>query len=164
MPRLTRGRVWIFGDDINTDLILPGAVFLAPVAEQARHCFSANRPGWVDQVTAGDLVVAGKNFAVGSARPIGPIFVQLKLGGIVAESFNGLGLRNCVNYGVNALPCPGVTAAFDEGDLAEVDWARGQIKNLSRRTTVNGMPLPQPLLDIVDSGGVLEVLKREGFL
>ena len=112
----------------------------------------------------GDFIVAGHNFAVGSARPIGPVFVGLKLGGILAETVNGLGLRNCVNYGVNVLPCPGIVSAFDEGDLAEVDWTQGLVRNLTRGTALQGAPLPQPLLDIVDAGGVLEVLKREGFL
>ncbi len=81
------GTAWVFGDDINTDLILPGAAFLLPVKEQIKYCFSANRPGWSDKVQSGDIVVAGTNFGLGSARPIGNVFmfiVSTPLGWIVA--------------------------------------------------------------------------------
>ena len=98
------GRVWKFGDDINTDLIIPGYALFMPPEEQRRQCFSANRPGWVDEVQAGDVLIAGQNFGVGSARAIGDIFRGFGMAGIVAESFNGLGLRNCVNVGNAGAP------------------------------------------------------------
>ena len=100
------GTGWVFGNVINTDLILPGAAFLLPVEEQIKYCFSANRPGWSEEVQRGDIVVAGSNFGLGSARPIGNVFARLGVAGIIASTFNGLGLRNCVNYGVHVLPCP----------------------------------------------------------
>ncbi len=164
MPGVSKARVWKFDDDINTDLIMPGVAFLLAEEEQVKHCFSANRPGWVDEVKPGDLIVAGRNFGVGSGRPIGKIFTRLEIDGILAETFNGLGLRNCVNYGLNALPCAGISDAFDEGDVAEVNWATGLVKNLTRGTSIQGNALPKPLLDIVDTGGVLEILKQEGLL
>ena len=75
------GRVWKFGDDINTDLIIPGYALFMPPEEQRRQCFSANRPGWVDEVQAGDVLIAGRNFGVGSARAIGDVFRRLRDGG-----------------------------------------------------------------------------------
>ena len=75
------GRVWKFGDDINTDLIIPGYALFMPPEEQRRQCFSANRPGWVDEVRPGDVLIAGRNFGVGSARAIGDIFRGLRNGG-----------------------------------------------------------------------------------
>ena len=62
------GRVWKFGDDINTDLMLPGPLLTASEAEQARAVFSANRPGWIDQIAPGDIIVGGRNFGTGSSR------------------------------------------------------------------------------------------------
>ena len=115
------GRVWKFGDDINTDLVIPNFAVLMSLEEQLAHCFSANRPGWVEEVEAGDVLVVGRNFGVGSARNIGAVFHGLGISGVVAESFNGLGLRNCINAGLPSLPCPGVLEVFDEGDVAEVD-------------------------------------------
>ena len=74
MANTFTGKVWKFGDDINTDLVIPNFAVLMTVEEQLPHCFSANRPGWVDEVQPGDVLVAGRNFGVGSARNIGAVF------------------------------------------------------------------------------------------
>ncbi|MDT5350593.1 MAG: 3-isopropylmalate/(R)-2-methylmalate dehydratase small subunit [Mycobacterium sp.] len=158
------GRVWKFGDDINTDLIIPGFAILLPREEQPQHCFSANRPGWVDQVQEGDVLVAGLNFGVGSGRAIGDVFVQLGITCVVAESFNGLGLRNCINAGLPALPCPGLLDAFNEGDVAEVDWTSGAVRNVTQRRALQGQPLPPALQHIVTAGGVEAMLRADGYL
>jgi 3-isopropylmalate/(R)-2-methylmalate dehydratase small subunit len=164
MTNMFKGRVWKFGDDINTDLVIPGFAVLLPPEEQTRHCFSANRPGWVDEVEPGDVLIAGRNFGVGSARGIGDVFRGLGLGGIVAESFNGLGLRNCVNVGLPSLPCRGIVDAFEEGEVAEVDWTTGAVHNVTKGTTLQGQPVPKVLQDIVLAGGVEAVLRNEGYL
>jgi 3-isopropylmalate/(R)-2-methylmalate dehydratase small subunit len=158
------GRVWRFGDDINTDLVIPNFAVLMPLEDQLQHCFSANRPGWVAEVQPGDVLVAGRNFGVGSARNIGAVFHRLGVGGIVAESFNGLGLRNCINAGLPTLPCPGVLTVFEEGDKAEVEWMTGDVRNVTTGATAKGIPLPKPLQDIVIGGGVENLLRREGYL
>jgi 3-isopropylmalate/(R)-2-methylmalate dehydratase small subunit len=164
MASTFKGRVWKFGDDINTDLIIPGfAIFIRP-DEQPRHCFSANRPGWVDEMRPGDVLVAGRNFGVGSARPIGEVFVRLGISGILAESFNGLGLRNCINVGLPVLPCKGIVNAFEEGDVAEVDWTTGAVRNVTKGATLQGQPVPKVLQNIVAAGGVEAVLRKEGYL
>lgn len=158
------GKVWVFEHDINTDLVIPNFAVLMPLDEQVRHCFSANRPGWVDEVAPGDVLVVGRNFGVGSARNIGAVFARLGIAGVVAESFNGLGLRNCINSGLPSLPCPGVLGVFAEGDVAEVDWTTGAVRNLTTGATVQGNPIPKQLQDIVVAGGVEGVLRREGYL
>ncbi len=164
MSEITEGRVWKFGDDINTDLIFPNVAFLKPAEEQPKYCFSANRPGWSEQVQPGDLIVGGRNFAVGSGRAIGRVFAGLGVAGILAETVNGLGMRNCINFGIPVLPSPGVAGFFDEGDIAQVDWAGGEIKNLTKGTTMTGNPLPHVLRDIADAGGVMAILIKEGFI
>jgi 3-isopropylmalate/(R)-2-methylmalate dehydratase small subunit len=158
------GKVWVFGNDINTDLVIPNFAVLLPRSEQTRHCFNANRPGWVNEVKPGDILVAGTNFGVGSGRPIGDIFVDLGIALIVAASFNGLGLRNCVNLGIPCLPCEDISGFFEEGDMAQVNWKSGDVKNVTRGTTMMGQPLPRTITDIVDGGGVVPVLKREGYM
>ncbi|MFY0610834.1 MAG: hypothetical protein JXQ99_04855 [Hyphomicrobiaceae bacterium] len=158
------GRAWVFGDDINTDLILPGAAFLLPVEEQIKYCFSANRPGWSDQVETGDIIVAGVKFGVGSARPIGNVLAKLGIVGVIASSFNGLGLRNCVNYGVHVLTCPDAHATLADGDRIAVDWKAGTVRNLASDRQLTGKPLPDALLEIAEKGGIIPILQSEGLL
>jgi 3-isopropylmalate/(R)-2-methylmalate dehydratase small subunit len=158
------GRVWKFGDDINTDLVIPNFAIFLPLEQKLAHCFSANRPGWVDEVQEGDVLVGGRNFGVGSARDIGAVFKGLGIAGVVAETFNGLGLRNCVNSGLPSLPCPGVLDAFDEGDVAEVDWTTGDVRNATKGNTLRGNPVPEQLQELVNAGGVEAVLRNEGYL
>ena len=164
MTATFEGKVWMFGDDINTDLIIPGYALFMPPEEQRRQCFSANRPGWADEVRPGDVLIAGRNFGVGSARAIGDVFVGFGVSGIVAESFNGLGLRNCINVGLPVLPCPGITGAFEEGDVAHVDWHAGHVRNVTKGISIEGEPVPGVLRNIVEAGGVEEMLRNEGYL
>jgi 3-isopropylmalate/(R)-2-methylmalate dehydratase small subunit len=159
-----QGRVWKFGDDINTDLVIPGFAIYLTADEQPQHCFSANRPGWVDEVADGDVLLAGRNFGVGSGRPIGEVFVRLGITAVIAESFNGLGLRNCVNVGLPSLPCPGILDAFDEGDIAEVEPLSGLVRNLSTGVSITGNPLPPAIQEIVNAGGVEATLRASGHL
>lgn len=159
-----QGRVWKFGHDINTDLIIPNFAILMPADEQPRHCFSANRPGWVDEVGEGDILIAGRNMGVGSGRAIGDVFVRLGIAAIVAESFNGLGLRNCINAGLPSLPCQGILEAFEEGDIAEVDPVTGAVRNVTQGKSLQGQPLPPALQDIVVAGGVETLLRASGHL
>ena len=105
-------RVWCFGDNINTDLILPGPYLYRSPEEQARAVFQSNRPGWVDQVGKGDAIVAGFNFGMGSSRPAARSVRACGVGFLLAETINGLFFRNAVNYGLLACECPGVAAAF----------------------------------------------------
>lgn len=158
------GKVWKFGSDINTDLVIPNFAIYMKREDQPQHCFVANRPGWVDEVQPGDILIAGSNFGVGSGRPIGDVFVDLGVAAVVAESFNGLGLRNCVNAGLASLPCTGVLDMFDEGDIAEVDWGTGEVRNLTKGTKVTGQALPPEIQSIVEEGGVMAKLRKEGFV
>ena len=80
-----------------------------------------NRPGWVDQVQQGDAIVGGFNYGMGSSRPAARSLRNCGVGFLLAETINGLFFRNAVNYGLLACECPGVAAAFEEGDTAELD-------------------------------------------
>ena len=80
------GKVWKFGSDINTDLVIPNFAIYMKREEQPQHCFVANRPGWVDEVKPGDILIAGTNFGVGSGRPIGDVFVDLGVAAVVAAA------------------------------------------------------------------------------
>lgn len=159
-----RARVWKFGDNINTDLILPISAFYLGVEEQARHVFGANRPGWVDLVEPGDILLAGRNFGMGSSRPAARLFNILGMSCLVAHSINGLFFRNAVNWAFPAMECPDIDDAFEEGQIAEVDFTQASVTNLDTGTRLPAKPVPPQLLDIIQGGGVYELLERDGYL
>jgi len=157
-------RVWKFPANINTDLILPsGSIYLSQ-AEQARLIFRANRPGWVDQVRPGDIMIADKNFGMGSSRPAARSLKNLGIGCLIAESINGLFFRNCVNYAFPALECAGVYALFSEGDVAQVDFASGTVRNATTNKALNAKVLPPKLLDLLQAGGIYPLLELKGII
>ena len=159
-----RGKVWRFGHDINTDLIQPVPVIFMPVKEQARHVFSANRPGWAAEVRPGDILVAGRNFGTGSGRPAARVLKDLGIACLLAESINGLFFRNCVNYGFPALEVPGVHDAFEEGDQAEIDFTVATVRNARTGASLTGRRWAEPLYRILEKGGILPLLEAEGLV
>jgi 3-isopropylmalate/(R)-2-methylmalate dehydratase small subunit len=156
--------VWVFGDEINTDLISPHTAFRVPPEEQVKYVFSSNRPGWSDNVEPGDIIIAGKNFGTGSSRPGAVLLRRLGLGGMVAESYNGLFFRNCISYGFAALQCTGVAGMFTEGDTAIIDFLEGSVLNERTGETKYGAALSPAVVDIVVAGGIEELLKKEGYM
>jgi len=158
------GRVWIVGDNINTDSILPQKCFYMQPAEQARYVFESNRPGWAEQVKAGDILIGGRNFGMGSSRPAARTLKVLGLACLVAESVNGLFYRNCINFAFPVMECPGITAAFDEGDIADVNVETHTITNKTRNTSIKAVPLPDALLDLLKAGGVYPLLEKQGLI
>jgi 3-isopropylmalate/(R)-2-methylmalate dehydratase small subunit len=158
------GRVWKFGDLINTDMIMPSAAHRLPKEQQHTLCFESIRPGWSKQVQPGDLLVAGENFGVGSSRPSGEVLRACGIVGVVADSVNGLALRNCVNSSLPAMSCPGVSRLFEDGDTARIDFISGKVENLTRGQSIHAEPLASLLVDIVAAGGVIPMLVDEGFI
>ncbi|MGE0557337.1 MAG: 3-isopropylmalate dehydratase [Burkholderiales bacterium] len=159
-----KGRVWIVGDNINTDLILPNKAFYLTHEEQAQYVFHANRPGWAQQVQKGDILIGGHNFGMGSSRAAARSLKNLGLACLVAESLNGLFLRNCVNFAFPALECPGISAGFSEGEIAAVDFTAARVDNVTRGKSLSGKPLPAPLMALVQAGGVYQLLEKEGLI
>ncbi len=158
------GRVWVVGDNINTDLILPIQAYYLPVDEQPAWVFSANRPGWSDQVTAGDILIAGRNFGVGSSRPAARSLKNLGIACLLAESINGLFYRNAINFALPALEAPGITALFQEGDVAEIDFETAKITKPGHNEALEAIAMPGQLLDILKAGGIYPLLQSENLI
>ena len=158
------GKVWKFGDNINTDLMLPGNLLLAPEAEQQKAVFQANRPGWVDAVRPGDVIVGGLNYGMGSSRPAARSLRNCGVAALVAESINGLFFRNAVNFGLLALECPGVHAAFAEGQMLEISLDDFTVRNRETGAALNAQPVPPMLLDLMRNGGLYPYLEKEGLI
>jgi len=158
------GKVWKFDDNINTDLMLPGNLLLAPEAEQKKAVFSANRPGWVDEVQAGDIIVGGFNYGMGSSRPAARSLHNCGVAALVAETINGLFFRNAVNFGLLALECPGVHAAFEEGQTLEISIEEFVVRNRASGETLKARPVPPMLLDLMLNGGLYPYLEKQGLI
>ena len=145
-----RGRAWSFGNDISTDLIMPGAILWGHVkgADARKAAIMPNRPGWAERdARPGDLVVAGTNFGCGSSRPAPRVLRdELGLSCVVAESFSRLFQRNAVNIGFPVLICPGITTFAAEGDELEVHFDSGLVRNETpgRRAVRRALPARQP--------------------
>lgn len=161
-----KGRVWKFGDHVSTDLMMPGAAVLArPGLDEkaaAEHCMSANRPGWAAEVRPGDVLLAGRNFGCGSSRPAQRLLRALGIVVVVAESFSRLFFRNCINTGFPVLICRGVTEAFEEKEIAEVNLETGEVRNVTRGTVLVGEALAPgtPPYEILRAGGLRPLLEK----
>ena len=159
-----RGKVWVFGDNLNTDAMYPAFAMKMEPQEAAKHIFYEVRPGWTDQVSPGDIVLAGKNFGLGSSRPVAALFTELGVAGLVAEEFNSLFFRNAVNAGLPAMTLPDATDIFSEGDIGTFDLASGLWRNETTGVSGSVPKLPDLILDIISSGGVLPRLAEQGYL
>ena len=154
------GRVWKFGDNISTDLIMPsfGAMSSPNMDphEAALFCMRANRPDWAEKVRPGDIVIAGKNFGCGSSRPAAKMLKGLGIQLVVAESVARIFFRNSINLGMAILSCPGVHDAFEEGETIEVNMETGEIRSLDTGRTIRGEALPSdsPPAQLLRAGGV----------
>lgn len=158
------GKVWVFGDHVNTDAMYPAFAMKMEPAEAAKHVFYQIRPGWTDEVSKGDIVLAGKNFGLGSSRPVAVLFVTLGVAGLVAEEFNSLFFRNAVNSGLPAITVPDATSTFSDGDTGTFDLTDGSWRNDSTGASGTVDKPPDLILDIIESGGVLPRLARQGYL
>lgn len=157
-----KGRVWKYGDDINTDIIFPGRYTykLMEPREMASHALEDLDPGFAKNVRLGDVIVAGKNFGCGSSRE--QAAACLKYAGIqavVAKSFARIYFRNAINLGLPVLQCPGAAEVLQAGDEIAIDLAAGKIISGSR--VFNFFPLPESVLGIVEAGGLIEYTKRK---
>jgi 3-isopropylmalate/(R)-2-methylmalate dehydratase small subunit len=165
VSEIVSGRVWKFGDNVNTDLMLPGDVHAGTEEEQARAVFQANRPDWIHQMRPGDIIVGGKNYGTGSSRPAARSLRNIGISCVIADSINSLFVRNCVNFGLLAIECPGVSELFtEEGQIAEISLAGFRIANKTTGKSLMASPVPPNLLTLMRGGGIYPVLEREGLI
>jgi len=154
------GRVWKFGDNIDTDVIIPGKYLrTTDMSVFASHVMEGIDPQFSKKVKKGDIIVAGENFGCGSSREQAPL--ALKHAGIaciVAASFARIFFRNAINVG---LPIIEVRIECEEGDSIEIDLEKGTVKNKDR--TYTGSKLPDFLCDILTDGGLIEHRKKKAF-
>jgi 3-isopropylmalate/(R)-2-methylmalate dehydratase small subunit len=153
--------IWKFGDDIDTDAIIPGKYLTINTPDElAEHAFEGVRPDFAREVKEGDMIVAGFNFGCGSSREHAPLALRgARVKCIIAKSFARIFFRNAINIGLPLLECQD-TDKIEESDHIEVDFTSGIITNITKHQTYNATPLPDFVRSIVDAGGLIEFAKK----
>ena len=156
------GKAWKFGDDVNTDLIVPGKYLeLVDPYEMAKHAMEGIDPDFPGKVSEGDVVVGGSNFGCGSSREHAAIALKyVGVGAVVAESFARIFYRNAINLGLPALECPGISEAVSEGDSLEVDLTGGKVVNATTGKELEFVPLPGFMVEVLDEGGLVTYIRN----
>ena len=157
------GRAWRFGDDVNTDLIMPGKYLeLVDPEEMALHAMEGIDPRFVERVQEGDILVGGRNFGCGSSREQAPLALKHSgVGAVVAESFARIFYRNAINVGLPALECRGIAGAVGEGDTLEIDVAEGTIVDADNGVRLKFSPMPGFMVDVLKEGGLVPYMRKQ---
>jgi 3-isopropylmalate/(R)-2-methylmalate dehydratase small subunit len=157
-----KGKVLVFGDNINTDVIIPSKYLTSlDPDEWAKHAMESLDPTFPIKAKEEVIIVAGKNFGCGSSREQAPI--ALKHAGakcVVAESFARIFFRNAINIGLPVIECPSILKKTSEGDQLLINLASGEITNLTKNMKLKALELPDFILKIISAGGLIEHLKR----
>lgn len=156
---MIKGRVWRYGDHVNTDLIIPGRYLdNYDMASLAEHAMEDIDTTFAAAVMPGDVIVAGRNFGCGSSREQAPLVLkELGVGAVVAESFARIFYRNAINVGLPVVVCP-AAMQLSSGDEVEIDLREGMLR--SEGLEADFPPLPPKLLDILERGGLVAALKE----
>jgi 3-isopropylmalate/(R)-2-methylmalate dehydratase small subunit len=157
------GRAWKFGDDISTDLICPGRYFhlRSNLPELAKHVLEDADPGFLQKMSEGDIVVAGRNFGCGSSREHAPTIMKLAgVSVVLAKSFARIFYRNGINVGLPLLECD--TDKIEESDELEVDLSTGTITNKTKGIELSSQPLSPAMIRILNDGGLVAHIRKHG--
>jgi 3-isopropylmalate/(R)-2-methylmalate dehydratase small subunit len=160
---ILKGRVWKFGDNVDTDLIIP-ARYLNVSSEEllAEHCFEDVRPGFKSMVSPGDIIVAGKNFGCGSSREHAPIAMKgVGISCVIAETFARIFYRNSFNIGLPLIESPDASAVIEEGDEIWVNLETGEIGMDSRNKVFKAAPIPPFMQELIRNKGLVGHIRKK---
>ncbi len=158
-----RGKVWKYGDHIDTDVIIPARYLNNPdPAALASHCMVDIDESFSSSVQTGDIMVGGWNFGCGSSREHAPLAIQASgVSCVIAASFARIFYRNAINIGFPILECPEASAAIKAGDVVSVDTKTGVITDETTGESFQAKPFPPFIEQIIDKGGLLNYLKEK---
>ena len=158
---MATGKVFKYGDNVDTDVIIPARYLNAPdPAELAKHCMEDIDPDYIHRVRPGDVIVGGANFGCGSSREHAPIAIRASGAScVIAASFARIFYRNAINIGFPILECPEAAAAINGGDTVSVDFGTGEIADETTGMRFQATALPPFIGRIVEKGGLLPYLK-----
>lgn len=154
MQKAIRGKVWKFGDNVDTDQIIPAEYLVTPDSKElARHIFEKARPEFTSEVSAGDIIIADRNFGSGSSREHAPrAILGAGISCVIAKSFARIFFRNSINIG---LPLVEADIEAEEGDELSIDFENGTIENITRGNRTNFTPYSDFLRELIDRGGLI---------
>jgi 3-isopropylmalate/(R)-2-methylmalate dehydratase small subunit len=157
-----RGKVWKYGDHVNTDVIIPGRYCNLTEEEDLRpHALEDLDPDFAKKVQPGDVVVAGENFGMGSSRELAPYVIKIAgASAVVAKGFARIFYRNAINIGLPIFVSAEAVDGTDAGDEMEVDLASGEIRNVTKGVSFQSQPYPEFMREIMDKGGLMEWVKE----
>ena len=160
---LASGKVFKYGDNIDTDVIIPARYLNTPdMKELASHCMEDIDKEFVKNVEDGDFIVANKNFGCGSSREHAPIAIKAAgVSCVIASTFARIFYRNAINIGLPILECDEAVKAIDNGDKLEVDFSTGVIKNLTKNEEYKGEPFPEFMQNIIDNDGLIGYIRNK---
>lgn len=158
-----KGKAWKFGDDVDTDIIIPGRyLVLTDEKELAKHLMEGSDPEFSEKVKKGDIIVAGKNFGCGSSREHAPIAIKgAGISAVVAESFARIFYRNAINVGIPLLESKDISKNVSNGDEIEIDMEKGILRNLNTSKEFEIKSMPKFMLKILNKGGLIPYLKNQ---
>ncbi len=162
-----RGKVWKYGDDVDTDAIIPARYLnTSDPAELAKHCMEDIDTSFAAKVARGDFIVSGKNFGCGSSREHAPISIRAAgVSAVIARSFARIFYRNSFNMGLPILEAPEAVDEIAAGDLLAVDMGAGVLRNETKGKEYRFTPIPPFMQELVAAGGLMNYMtkrKREG--
>lgn len=162
MDNIIKGKVWKFGDDVDTDAILPGRYLVLTGEKELAACVMEGcDPNFSEKVKKGDIIVAGKNFGCGSSREHAPIAIKgAGISAVVAESFARIFYRNSVNIGLLLIEAKGISKNINEGDEIEINMDEGVLKDLNNFKEFEIKPLPDFMMNIMGEGGLISYMKN----
>jgi len=155
------GRVWRYGDDVNTDVIFPGKYTYQPMepAEMAQHAMEDLDPDFAKEVKEGDVIVAGANFGCGSSREQAATCLKAAgVAAVIAKSFSRIFFRNAINNGLPVIELHDGTDAMEKGDIVTVDFEKGIVQHEGKE--YHFPELPQVVLAILEDGGLIPHVKK----
>jgi len=158
----TKGKVFKYGDNVDTDVIIPARYLnTSDAKELALHCMEDIDTSFVEKVKKGDIMVAGWNFGCGSSREHAPLVIKTcGTGCVIAKSFARIFYRNAINIGLPILECPEAADEITANDEVSVDFDTGEIHNITTGKKYNAQPFPEFIQNIIKSGGLLASLKE----
>jgi 3-isopropylmalate/(R)-2-methylmalate dehydratase small subunit len=163
MKKQLNGHAWVFGDDINTDLIIPARYLnTTDRNELASHLMEDEDTEFAKRINTGDIIVAGKNFGCGSSREHAPIAIQSAgIGAVIAESYARIFFRNAINIGLPILESAKAAENIETGDAVQVDLDQGLIINKTKNTQYNATIFPEFMQKLIEAGGLMAWVKKE---
>lgn len=159
---IIKGKAWRFGDDIDTDAIIPARYLnTSDPLELARHVMEDADRDFPSKVQKGDIIVAGKNFGCGSSREHAPIAIKASgIQAVIAKTFARIFYRNSFNIGLPIFESPEASKAIREGDVIEIDADKGIIRNITKAEEYKARPIPPFMQELIDAGGLIEWTKK----